>query len=153
MADRMHPRPPIKPRHAAARLGRRHGRGVDGYDDRGKRVGCSRLAAGAGAVMLRGRDGAAGSRPAVPVASVNRSSAPMIDFYTAGTGNGRRPALMLEECGLAYTTHKIDLAAARPPEILKANPVGAIPAILDRDGGEPVDRKSTRLNSSHQCAT
>ena len=62
----------------------------------------------------------------------------MIDFYTAGTGNGRRPALMLEECGLAYTTHKIDLAAARPPEFLEVNPVGAIPAILDRDGAEPV---------------
>ena len=33
----------------------------------------------------------------------------MIDFYTAATGNGRRPALMLEECGMEYTTHKLDL--------------------------------------------
>lgn len=60
----------------------------------------------------------------------------MIDFYTAGTGNGRRPALMLEECGLAYTPHTIDLAKGegRSPEFLKINPVGAIPAIVDHDG-------------------
>ncbi len=60
----------------------------------------------------------------------------MIDFYTAGTGNGRRPALMLEECGLDYTVHKLDLmkGEGRSPEYLKINPVGAIPAIVDHDG-------------------
>lgn len=60
----------------------------------------------------------------------------MIDLYTAGTGNGRRPALMLEECGLAYTAHKLDLmkGEGRSPDYLKINPVGAIPAIVDRDG-------------------
>lgn len=60
----------------------------------------------------------------------------MIDFYTAGTGNGRRPALMLEECGLAYTAHKIDLmkGEGRGPEYQRINPVGAIPAIVDHDG-------------------
>lgn len=66
----------------------------------------------------------------------------MIDLYTAGTGNGRRPALMLEECGLAYTAHKLDLSKGegRTPEYLKINPVGAIPAIVDGDGpgGKPV---------------
>jgi GST-like protein len=60
----------------------------------------------------------------------------MIDLYTAGTGNGRRPALMLEECGLAYTAHKLDLmkGEGKSPEYQKINPVGAIPAIVDRDG-------------------
>ncbi len=60
----------------------------------------------------------------------------MIDLYTAGTGNGRRPALMLEECGLAYTVHKIDLmkGEGKAPEYQKINPVGAIPAIVDHDG-------------------
>lgn len=60
----------------------------------------------------------------------------MIDLYTAGTGNGRRPALMLEECGLAYTAHKIDLmkGEGKGPEYRKINPVGAIPAIVDHDG-------------------
>lgn len=64
----------------------------------------------------------------------------MIDFYTAGTGNGRRPALMLEECGVAYTTHKLDLmkGEGRSPEFLKINPIGAIPAIVDHDGGKDV---------------
>lgn len=66
----------------------------------------------------------------------------MIDLYTAGTGNGRRPALMLEECGLAYTVHKLDLSKGegRTPDYLKINPVGAIPAIVDHDGpgGKPV---------------
>src|SRR3546814_16421359 len=103
--------------------------------------------------MWRGRDGAAGSRPAVPVASVNRSSAPMIDFYTAGTGNGRRPALMLEECGLAYTTHKIDLAAARPPEFLNVNPVGAITPLLARDAGQPVPVAQSAAIIPHQPTT
>jgi len=60
----------------------------------------------------------------------------MIDLYTAGTGNGRRPALMLEECGLAYTTHKLDFAKGenRTESFLRINPVGAIPAIVDHDG-------------------
>lgn len=60
----------------------------------------------------------------------------MIDLYTAGTGNGRRPALMLEECGLAYNVHKIDLAAGeqKQPAFLALNPVGAIPVIVDHDG-------------------
>ncbi|NQW08302.1 MAG: glutathione S-transferase N-terminal domain-containing protein [Alphaproteobacteria bacterium] len=60
----------------------------------------------------------------------------MIDLYTAGTGNGRRPALMLEECGLAYTPHKLDLTKgeSHTPAYHKINPVGAIPAIVDHDG-------------------
>jgi GSH-dependent disulfide-bond oxidoreductase len=64
----------------------------------------------------------------------------MIDFYTAATGNGRRPALMLEECGMEYTTHKLDLSKGegRTPEYLKINPIGAIPAIVDHDGGKDV---------------
>lgn len=60
----------------------------------------------------------------------------MIDLYTTATGNGRRPALMLEECGLPYTVHKIDLAKGeqRQPSFLALNPVGSIPVIVDREG-------------------
>ena len=60
----------------------------------------------------------------------------MIDFYTASSSNGQRAAIMLEECGLAYTLHKIDLAAGeqRKPEYLDINPAGAIPTIVDSDG-------------------
>ena len=59
----------------------------------------------------------------------------MIRLYTAGTGNGRRASVMLEECGLPYETHKLDLAKGeqKKPDYLTINPVGAIPAIIDGD--------------------
>ncbi len=66
----------------------------------------------------------------------------MIDLYTASTGNGRRATIALEECGLAYRVHKLDLAKGdgKKPEFLKIIPAGAIPAIVDPEGpgGKPV---------------
>ena len=66
----------------------------------------------------------------------------MIDLYLAGTANGLRASVALEECGLAYTAHKIDLTKGeqRTPEFLKLNPAGQIPVIVDRDGpgGKPL---------------
>lgn len=43
---------------------------------------------------------------------------------------------MLEECGLPYKVHKIDLAKGeqRQPSFLALNPVGSIPVIVDHDG-------------------
>ena len=60
----------------------------------------------------------------------------MIDLFTAQTGNGRRAAIMLEECGLGYKPHKIDLGKGdqKQPEFLKMNPAGAIPVIVDHEG-------------------
>ena len=60
----------------------------------------------------------------------------MIDLYTASTGNGRRAIIALEECGMAYRVHKLDLSKgeAKTPEFLKINPAGVIPAIVDADG-------------------
>jgi GST-like protein len=60
----------------------------------------------------------------------------MIDFYTANSSNGQRAAIMLEECGLPYTLHKLDLFAGdqRKPDYLAVNPAGAIPTIVDSDG-------------------
>jgi GST-like protein len=57
----------------------------------------------------------------------------MIDFYTAATPNGYKVAIMLEECGLDYTSHLIDMAAQqqKTPEFLAINPNGRIPAIVD----------------------
>lgn len=66
----------------------------------------------------------------------------MIDLYTAATGNGQRASIILEECGLAYRTHKIDLAKGeqKSPEFLKLNPRGQIPVVVDSagPGGNPL---------------
>jgi GST-like protein len=71
----------------------------------------------------------------------------MIDFHTANTSNGQRVAIMLEECGLAYELHRIDLVAGeqRKPEYLAINPAGAIPAIVDHQG--PGDARLTVAQS------
>jgi GST-like protein len=66
----------------------------------------------------------------------------MIDLYYAPTANGQRAAVALEETGLAYRPHKVDLAKGeqRTPEFLKLNPAGLIPVIVDSDGpnGKPL---------------
>jgi GST-like protein len=66
----------------------------------------------------------------------------MIDLYTASTANGHRAAIALEESGLAYRAHKLNLQVGdqRKPEYLKINPAGAIPAIVDDEGpgGKPL---------------
>jgi GST-like protein len=66
----------------------------------------------------------------------------MIDFYTFATANGHRVAVALEETGVPYTVHKVDLQKGeqKRPEFLAINPTGRIPAIVDRDGpgGKPL---------------
>ncbi len=66
----------------------------------------------------------------------------MIDLYAAGTGNGQRGAIALEESGLPYKLHKIDLTKGeqRAPEFLARNPMGQIPVMVDSDGpgGKPI---------------
>jgi GSH-dependent disulfide-bond oxidoreductase len=59
----------------------------------------------------------------------------MIDLYTAATPNGHKVSIALEELGLPYTVHALNLAALeqRRPEFLKICPNGRIPAIVDRD--------------------
>jgi GST-like protein len=66
----------------------------------------------------------------------------MIDLYTYSTSNGQRASIMLEECGLQYRPHKIDLdmGGQKSPEFLKINPQGQIPVIVDHDrtGSKPL---------------
>ena len=59
----------------------------------------------------------------------------MIDLYTAGTPNGYKVSIALEELELDYEQHSIDLAAdeQKTPAFLQINPNGRIPAIVDRD--------------------
>jgi GSH-dependent disulfide-bond oxidoreductase len=60
----------------------------------------------------------------------------MIDLYTWPTSNGQRAAIALEECGLAYRVHRVDLSKdeQHAPAFLTINPAGVIPAIVDPDG-------------------
>ena len=61
----------------------------------------------------------------------------MIDLYTYSTPNGRKPAIALEEMGLTYQVHKIDISQGEQfsPEFVKLNPNSKIPAIIDQDTG------------------
>ena len=59
----------------------------------------------------------------------------MIDLYTAPTPNGWKASVTLEELGLPYEVHVINLMAneQKQPAFLQINPNGRIPAIVDRD--------------------
>ena len=61
----------------------------------------------------------------------------MIDLYTWGTPNGRKVSIALEELGLEYQTHAIDISADEQmaPDFLAISPNNKIPAIVDRDNG------------------
>ena len=61
----------------------------------------------------------------------------MIDLYTWTVPNGRKISIALEEMGLPYEAHAINLGRGeqKSPEYLKVNPNGKVPAIIDRDSG------------------
>jgi GST-like protein len=66
----------------------------------------------------------------------------MIDVYSWPTPNGHKVHIMLEETGLEYRVHDINIRAGDQfkPEFLKISPNNRIPAIIDQDGpdGEPI---------------
>ncbi|MGQ0590479.1 MAG: glutathione S-transferase family protein [Sphingosinicella sp.] len=59
----------------------------------------------------------------------------MIELYTAATPNGYKVSITLEELGLPYNLHAIDLSsgAQKEPWFLAINPNGRIPAIVDKE--------------------
>jgi len=61
----------------------------------------------------------------------------MIDLYTWTTPNGRKVSIMLEETGLDYTAHAINIGQDEQfaPDFLKIAPNNKIPAIVDHDTG------------------
>lgn len=61
----------------------------------------------------------------------------MIDLYTWSTPNGRKVSIALEEFGLPYTVHEIDIGKDQQfaPSFLKISPNNKIPAIVDSDTG------------------
>jgi len=61
----------------------------------------------------------------------------VIDLYTWTTPNGRKASIALEELGLPYTVHPIDIGKDEQfkPEFLNISPNNRIPAIVDRENG------------------
>ncbi len=59
----------------------------------------------------------------------------MIDLYTAATPNGWKASVALEEMGLDYLVHSVNLmdGEQKSPEFLALNPNGRIPVIVDRE--------------------
>jgi GST-like protein len=66
----------------------------------------------------------------------------MIEVYSWATPNGHKVHIMLEECGLPYRVHAIDIGAGDQfdPAFLAISPNNKIPAIVDPDGpeGQPI---------------
>ncbi|MGB8338715.1 MAG: glutathione binding-like protein [Burkholderiales bacterium] len=60
----------------------------------------------------------------------------MIDLYSWATPNGHKIHIMLEECGLAYKVHAVDIGAGDQfkPEFLRISPNNKIPAMVDHEG-------------------
>ena len=65
----------------------------------------------------------------------------MIDLYSWPTPNGHKVHIMLEEVGLPYRVHAVDIGAGEQfkPDFLAISPNNKIPAIVDQDGpgGQP----------------
>lgn len=61
----------------------------------------------------------------------------MIDLYTWTTPNGRKVSILLEELGLEYSVHPINITEGdqNAEEFLKISPNNKIPAIVDHDTG------------------
>lgn len=61
----------------------------------------------------------------------------MIDLYSWTTPNGRKVSILLEELGVPYTTHAINITNGEQfaPEFLKIAPNNRIPAIVDHETG------------------
>jgi GSH-dependent disulfide-bond oxidoreductase len=60
----------------------------------------------------------------------------MIDLYTWPTPNGHKASIMLEEVGIEYSVHPVDIANGEQfaPDYEAINPNGKIPTIVDQDG-------------------
>jgi GSH-dependent disulfide-bond oxidoreductase len=66
----------------------------------------------------------------------------MIELWTWATSNGHKLHIMLEELGIEYRVHRVDIHAGQQfePEFLKISPNNKIPAIVDSNGpgGQPL---------------
>ena len=86
-----------------------------------------------------------------------------MELYTAGTGNGQRAAIAVNECGVSCKIHVLNLGQGdqKAADYLKINPTGRIPTLIDPEGpaGKPLvfkDYPSSRVmdvgNTDYQQA-
>ncbi|MBX9773218.1 MAG: glutathione S-transferase N-terminal domain-containing protein [Xanthobacteraceae bacterium] len=75
----------------------------------------------------------------------------MIDLYAWGTTNGRRALIMIEETGLPYTLHQIDIQKGdqKTAAYERINPHRKIPALVDSEG--PGGKPATLFESAAIC--
>ena len=64
----------------------------------------------------------------------------MIDLYSWTTPNGRKVSILLEELGVPYEAHAVDISKDEQfaPDFLKISPNNRIPAIVDRETGQSI---------------
>ena len=66
----------------------------------------------------------------------------MLDLYSWTTPNGFKATIMLEECGLPYRLHPVNIGKNEQfaPDFLKISPNNKIPALVDSEGpgGQPL---------------
>lgn len=62
----------------------------------------------------------------------------MITLYTFGTPNGQKASIMLEETGVPYQVHKLDMMGRehRQPAYMAISPIGKLPAMVDHGAGD-----------------
>ncbi len=72
----------------------------------------------------------------------------MLELYTWGTTNGRRPIIMLEEAEMPYKIIPVDIqnGAHKTAQHLAISPLGKIPALVDTEG--PGGKKVTMFEST-----
>ncbi|RQH08613.1 glutathione binding-like protein [Paraburkholderia dinghuensis] len=74
----------------------------------------------------------------------------MIDVYSWATPNGHKVHIMLEETGLEYRVHPVNIGAGDQftPEFLAISPNNKIPAIVDSEGPRRADGEPFSLFES-----
>ena len=91
--------------------------------------------------QVRLRGGGAASVTIAAGNAVRRMPMP-IELYTWNTPNGRKISVALEEMGLPYNVHPVNIGKGEQfnPDFLKISPDHRIPAIIDPEGpgGQPI---------------
>lgn len=79
---------------------------------------------------------------ALPTGALAPKHPSLLQLYTMPTPNGQKASIALEELGLDYEAHRIDIMNGdqHTPEYLRISPNGKIPGLVDPDGpgGEPI---------------